>query len=65
MKLAEYLSDNGLTQTAFAAKIEAAQVEISRFATGDRLPPWHKMLKIYKATKGAVTPNDFLPEGHE
>lgn len=60
MKLAEYLLVNRLSQAEFAKIIEASQVAVSRYVSGQRIPRKKLLLKIREATGGLVTGNDFL-----
>lgn len=60
MKLAEYLSNNGLTQKAFGDRIKTSQVAVNRYLTGRRVPEPDVMERIIAATCGDVTANDFF-----
>lgn len=62
MKLSEYMKTEGVTATAFAAKIGRSVATISRLARGLRAPDWPTMRAIAEATGGAVQPNDFYDE---
>lgn len=59
MKLADYLKSKKLTQYAFAKMAEVTQAAVQRYATGKRIPDDAVMLRIYSATNGDVTANDF------
>jgi len=59
MKLADWLTENELSQTAFAQKIGSSQSQVARFAAGTRMPRKQTMRKIKLVTGGAVTANDF------
>lgn len=60
MKLADYLSQTGLSQTAFADLIGATSVTVSRYVSGERRPSDEETYqRIYAATGGLVTANDF------
>jgi transcriptional regulator with XRE-family HTH domain len=61
MKLARYLSENGLTQEQFAGRIGVSQAWLSRLAGGSVYASFEVLLRVQEATDGAVTPNDFLP----
>lgn len=63
MKLASYLSTEGMTQALFAEAIGASQSDVARYANG-RIPRPETMAKIVVATSGKVQPNDFfdMPE---
>lgn len=60
MKLAKYLETKNLTQTAFAAKVGVTQVAMNRYVRGERTPSVEIIAAIHKATKGAVTLNDWV-----
>lgn len=60
MRLAEYLDQNDLTNTAFARLVGVKPAAVSKWLRGTR-PDWPQLLRIRDATGGAVTPNDFLP----
>jgi predicted transcriptional regulator len=59
MKLAAWLSENSITQAAFAEKIGSSQPQVARFAVGSRIPNRDTMRRIVAATEGAVGPTDF------
>lgn len=63
MKLKEYLKREGLTLEAFGQHIDATAGEVHAYCNG-RKPRDATMARIFEATGGAVTPNDFydLPE---
>lgn len=58
-KLSEYLENNGLTQSEFASLIGVKQATVSRYLAGESIPEPEIMSKIFKKTKGEITPNDF------
>lgn len=60
MKLAVYLSKNGISHSMFAETIGTSQATVSRYALSRRIPRAEHMVKIAEATHGQVTPNDFL-----
>ena len=65
MKLADYLRENGLTPSEFAARIGRSESTITRLIPASskkqvRKPGWGLLADISKATDGAVTANDFL-----
>jgi len=66
MRLAEWRIEQGLTQSELAARLGCDQSYISLIerSTDPQTPRRHWMLKIYRLTRGAVTPNDFydLPD---
>ena len=59
MKLADYLKANGITATAFAAKIARSTATVSRLSRGRQRPDWSTLEAIRAATDGNVTANDF------
>jgi predicted transcriptional regulator len=59
MKLAQYLSNKRIPQSDFANRIGVTQVAVSRYVTGLRTPSLDLILKIERATKGAVKPKDW------
>lgn len=59
MKLAQFLYQHDLTDAEFAALIGVSRSLISRYRGGSRIPGKAVMLRIYRATQGAVCPNDF------
>lgn len=65
MRIEEFVKKSKMKQEAFAEKIGVTQGALSRYVNGIRMPPPAIMRKIYVATNGAVTPNDFygLPDG--
>ncbi len=60
MKLAQYLSDQGLTDEAFAATVGISQSQISRLKRGISRPSWETLAAIEKVSGGLVTASDFL-----
>ncbi len=60
MRLAAYLELSGKGPAAFAAEINVSAKAVSHWIGGKRIPRPEQMQKIIDATKGAVTPNDFL-----
>lgn len=65
MKLDEFLKRQGVTQKSFAEQIGERQSRVNKYCLGTRIPRPETMRKIYVATRGMVTPNDFygLPDG--
>lgn len=61
MTLAEFLSSNGLSHSAFAERVGVSQVAVTRYALGHRVPRPEVLARIREATRGAVTANDFMP----
>lgn len=61
MKLSKYLTDNDITDAAFAARVGLSQSHVSRLKRGVSMPSWDAVAAIEKATKGAVKADDFTP----
>lgn len=59
MKLCDYLSANGMTLAAFAAKSGLSVPTVSRLRRGLNRPDWKTLDAINAATDGQVTANDF------
>lgn len=59
MHLADYLRDHEITLAAFAERIGRSPATVSRLANGKQLPDWDTVRAIRRATKGAVTANDW------
>lgn len=59
MKLATYLENEKLTDAAFARLIGVERQAVGRYKAGERFPETAILLKIYEATAGQVTANDF------
>ena len=53
-QLSTYLSNNGISQRAFAKRVGIDQSVISRFARGEARPSLDVALNIEKETGGAV-----------
>lgn len=66
MKLNDYITREGLTNIAFGAIIEVDHSTVSRLRAG-QVPSPTVMRRIFDATGGEVTANDFynLTEGTE
>ena len=60
MKLSDYLEAEGISQGEFATKAGVSHTAVSRALSGDRLPGRNVMERIFRATGGRVTPNDFF-----
>lgn len=60
MRLQDYLTKTGMTQTAFADLLGVKQATISRYLSGARKPEPDLMVRIFEATRGSVSPNDFF-----
>jgi transcriptional regulator with XRE-family HTH domain len=61
MDLKAYLDARGLSDTQFAVEIGVSLEAVRRYRQGARFPKPSVMRRIMEVTKGAVTPNDFLP----
>lgn len=62
MKLADYLSRTDTTDAAFAIAIGVDRSTVTKWKLGSTFPDFPNQMKIAKATKNKVTPNDFMPE---
>lgn len=62
MTLDEYLTNERLTESAFAAKIGVSQPHVGRIRKGRVWPQKDTMERILIVTGGRVTPNDFLSD---
>jgi len=65
MKLTDYLSHTGMSAETFAKKLDVTVSAVNFWRNGDRTPRIAQMRKIFDATDGAVTPNDFMPPSEE
>lgn len=65
MTLSDWLEREGLTLRAAEKRFGGRMTfsAIGALANGTRNPQWDSLLLILKVTKGAVTPNDFVPKG--
>jgi DNA-binding transcriptional regulator YdaS (Cro superfamily) len=61
MTLAEYLKQNAITLTAFAASIGENIPTVHGWISGRRNPKLAALVAIERATDGAVRAADFLP----
>lgn len=59
MKQRQYRERLKLPANAFAAKVGVTPSAISRYEAG-RMPDIRALIKIYNATDGQVTPNDYF-----
>lgn len=62
MKLAQYLSQNEIKPSVFAAEIGVAPSTITRLIKGERSPRLDLIRLIREKTGGAVTADDFMSE---
>ena len=60
MILANFLSEQGLSQESFGATIGVRGATVSRWLSGKRCPSGANVRKIKEATKGRVTADDLL-----
>lgn len=60
MTLKDYLALEGNTATRLAEATEVSVSTITRAAEGTTIPSRELMGRIFKATGGTVTPNDFF-----
>lgn len=60
MKLETYLQRENLSASQFSKQLGRPSSTVTRLLHGQRNPGPELMLQILAATKGAVTPNDFL-----
>lgn len=66
MQLSEYLSEEGISLSAFARQVGAKNARtIQRYTKHGRIPAGSMMAKIMDATDGKVQPNDFFPAAGE
>ena len=59
-RLAAYLDERGLTQTAFAALADVPGPQVSMWLSGRRCPGLASALKIERATEGAVPASSWV-----
>ena len=60
MKLSDYLAQQKISISDFAALIDVSHASVSRYASGKRRPEWGILSKISAVTNGAVQANDFV-----
>lgn len=61
MKLADYLSERGISAAEFARRIQVgSRMSVLRYANGERIPRPDVMARIVAQTDGEVQPNDFF-----
>lgn len=65
MTLSEYLNEEGMTETAFAAKLGVSQVTINRYVNGKRFPDRDTIQRISVVTEGKVPPAAWFMEAAE
>jgi transcriptional regulator with XRE-family HTH domain len=59
MQLAIYLEQNNISDSDFADQIGVERQAVYRYRSGQRFPEKTILHKIFEATNGAVTANDF------
>ena len=62
MTLSEYFNYSGKTQSKFAKEVDASVGAVKKWVYGERFPRKAQLSKIKNATKGNVTPNDFISQ---
>lgn len=60
MKLSDYLARTDTTVAAFAEAVGVAPTSVYRWLNGHRTPDIQQMRGIFTATRGLVTPNDWV-----
>lgn len=65
MKLEQYLTEQGIKPSAFAAEIGVAPSTITRLVKGERSPRLDLIMLIREKTGGAVTADDFFAPASE
>lgn len=61
--LDHWMRDNDVTDQAFGELVGVDRATICRYRLGRRMPNAEMMRRIHEATRGAVTPNDFVGVG--
>ena len=61
MTLGEYMDRFDLIDREIAEEIGVSQATVNRIRNGVQTPLFETMIRIFDATEGVVTPNDFLP----
>lgn len=60
MQLKEYLNFHNISQIEFAQRIQVSRMSITDYILYGRTPRYKIMQRIYEATGGLVSPNDFI-----
>jgi len=60
MKLRVWLNNNNISVVMFADTIGVSRTAVYRYISGERRPDRERMRAITRATKNAVTANDFV-----
>jgi transcriptional regulator with XRE-family HTH domain len=61
MTFSDWMSLTGKTDAEVAKHLGVDRVSVTRYRLGSRIPDWDVMPRIVELTRGAVTPNDFMP----
>jgi DNA-binding XRE family transcriptional regulator len=62
MKLADWMTTQGITDDTVATGVETDRTTIGRIRRGLTRPSWELAARLKAFTGGAVTADDFLPE---
>lgn len=62
MKLKEYLTKSDITQAQFGRKTGISVAALSQYITGKAVPSLQTAVKIWKATKRKVRPEEWIDE---
>ena len=62
MKLKDYIIQEGISQKRFAIRCKMSPAAICRLIKGERFPKPETITRIFTASKGEVTANDFHEE---
>lgn len=65
MTLDQYLTENNETAVAFGARIDRATSTVTRLRNGETKPDQATLARIFAATNGQVTANDFWHPANE
>ena len=60
MRLAEWMSMNGLNDDQLAEKVSVDRATISRIRREKHKPSWPLLVRLREVTSGAVTADDFV-----
>ena len=59
MRLTDWLAEQERSPKTFAERIGTSEAAVRRYMCGSRIPIQGVMQRIFEATGGDVTPNDF------
>jgi len=65
MTLKEWLAKQGMSNPEFGEQIGTSAETVRRYAVGIRIPEREAMQRIFEATDGEVTANDFHGQARE